>query len=247
MNPKTLKALLAKLRFPNLTLVATATKHHPLTTKYLSSDSSTKATHDEKWETALLQNPDTPPTTDSNEPDYPPNYAKVILDAFCSGKPVSCVCLPIKADKLRDHLAQTYPTQTEMQFRADDIQYVTHLLEGISLCETCLGEQSDMAQLIKLSGATIERYRQFYQALHQTGFVSRCQTPHADEVPIETHFFFAIAQMERIAASVSRILEAACEMPVFDQDAWYIVSNQVERLMKATMTLQDRVEQVAQS
>ncbi|PYI19651.1 hypothetical protein BO99DRAFT_402454 [Aspergillus violaceofuscus CBS 115571] len=51
--------------------------------------------------------------------------------------------------------------------------------------------------------------------------------------------------MERMAASIGRIIAAASAKPRFDRDAWYVVLNQAERLMKAATTLQERVEQAA--
>ncbi|PYI33653.1 hypothetical protein BP00DRAFT_423808 [Aspergillus indologenus CBS 114.80] len=250
MNRKILKAFASKLQSRSVTLIASAMAHHHPQAKMAYTlpsrpekveQNTTNNNNNKNGETAtaLASSASTRPTSPEELNSQPNNYAKLVLDAFCSGRPVSCVCLQMKGDRLRAHLQGPYPTAQGTQFRADDIEYVIHLLEGMSRCETCLHELPSMAQLHGLSSATIERYRLFYQSLHQA-FLGSAERPiDMDDCS------FAVEQMERMAASIGRIIEAASAEPRFDRDAWYVVLNQAERLMKAATTLQERVEQAA--
>ncbi|OJJ99356.1 hypothetical protein ASPACDRAFT_61139 [Aspergillus aculeatus ATCC 16872] len=242
MNRKALKALISKLQSRSVAFLASAMEpHHPQVQMASTLLSQSEKNNDE---TAALASSASTCTASPKELYCQPNYAKLILDAFCSGQPVSCMCLQIKSDRLRDHLRGPYPTNEGIQFRADDIEYVFHLLEGMSRCEACLHELPSMAQLHGLSSEAIERYRLFYQSLHRAFFSRGCDTHH-EALQIDMYCSFAVEQMERMAASIGRIVEALSAEPRFDQDAWYVVSNQAERLMTAATTLQDRTEQAA--
>ncbi|PYH75646.1 hypothetical protein BO82DRAFT_359861 [Aspergillus uvarum CBS 121591] len=241
MNRKILRALLSKLQSRSVAFIASAMEQHCSQTKTFTLPSRSEKI--EETATALASSALTSPTSPKDLYSQPNNYAKLVLDAFCSGRPVSCVCLQMKGDRLRAHLQGPYPTTQGIPFRADDIEYVIHLLEGMSRCETCLHELPSMAQLHGLSTETIERYRLFYQSLHQAFFASGCNTH--EELQIDMYCSFAVEQMERMAASIDRIIEAASAEPRFDRDAWYVVLNQAERLMKAATTLQERMEQAA--
>ncbi|RAK78656.1 uncharacterized protein BO72DRAFT_67357 [Aspergillus fijiensis CBS 313.89] len=243
MNRKALKALITKLQSRSVAFLASAMEpHHPQAEMASPLPSPSEKKHDE---TAAQASSAWTCAASPKELYCQPNYAKLILDAFCSGQPVSCMCLQIKSDRLRNHLRGPYPASEGTQFRADDIEYVIHLLEGMSRCETCLRELPSIAQLHGLSSETIERYRLFYQSLHRAFFSGGCDTHLNKDLSIDMYCSFAVEQMERMAASIGRIVEALSAEPRFDQDAWYVVLNQAERLMTAATTLQGRVGQAA--
>ncbi|PYI01122.1 hypothetical protein BO78DRAFT_288333, partial [Aspergillus sclerotiicarbonarius CBS 121057] len=114
-------------------------------------------------------------------------------------------------------------------------------IEQLSLCETCPKELAYRDYYHTICDGIVRQYKHFYQVLFRRYKQIDYEINDDD---VERHDFILLQyafQIDRILSSIIRVTYILKEQHVYDEDSWYMVHNQAERLANATYNLRERV------
>ncbi|KAE8386579.1 hypothetical protein ETB97_006599 [Aspergillus alliaceus] len=147
------------------------------------------------------------------------------------------------------NLVYNAPNCSSIETKEFDLEYLTQiidLLEKLSFCEICSDAADYRVFLHPLCNCILEQGRLFYRSLVQTYVDMDTQSvvPSGDGITTDEERANVLSrkaylQMKRLYGSVCRLIETLKTKPVFDEDAWWLVSSGAYRLALRTSSLYD--------